>query len=293
MMIFLFSCESGKPPVDLILYNGNIITLDDRAPNVQALAAGSGKILAIGSDEEIKSMAHAETRMIDLEGKTAIPGLIEGHAHFMSFGYSKMKLRLNETRNWSEIVTLVREAADSAEPGEWILGRGWHQEKWDDVPAANVSGYPVHDLLSKAAPKNPVFLTHASGHGIIANRYAMELAGITNTTPDPSGGAILHKNNQEPAGVFLENADTLITNRYTEFLQSLSAEQIAARNKKAFMLANQGCLEMGITGFHDAGVSFKEIDFYKEMVDADLMGIRLWVMLEEENDRLKESYLIL
>ncbi len=283
------SCDYENNPVDLILYNGNIVTVDDHIPVVRALAAGGGKILAVGTDDKIKSMAGTETKMIDLEGKTAIPGLIEGHAHFMSFGYSMMKLRLNKAKNWQEIIELVAKAASATEPGEWIIGRGWHQEKWDQIPMPNVSGYPVHDLLSKAASENPVILTHASGHAIIANGYAIQLAGISPATPDPPGGTILHTPGGQPTGVFLENADTLITNHHKKYLESLTAEQKYLRKLKALLLANQGCLKNGITGFHDAGSSFEEIDFFKAMIDTNYLNIRLWVMLDEENDNLKKS----
>jgi predicted amidohydrolase YtcJ len=227
--------------------------------------------------------------MIDLNGQTAIPGLIEGHAHFMSYGYSMMKLRLNELNNWAEIVALVEKTVAKTNPGEWIIGRGWHQEKWDKIPASNVAGYPVNDLLSIVSPNNPVYLTHASGHGIIANEAAIKLAGITSQTPDPSGGLILRDSEGKPTGVFLENADTLIVNRHREYLEALTPEQKLIRKTRALNLANQGCLQMGITSFHDAGVSYKEIDFYKSMVDAKQQKVRLWVMLEEENDILKKS----
>jgi len=289
LTVILISCDGNKETIDLIIYNGNIITIDDRKPVAQALAVRSDKILAVGTDEEITSLENSETRMINLQGQTAIPGLIEGHAHFMSYGYSMMKLRLNDLKNWSDIVALVEKSVATAKPGEWIIGRGWHQEKWDKNPTPNVSGYPVNDLLSKVSPNNPVYLTHASGHGIISNKYAMKLAGITSQTRDPLGGLILHDSKGKPTGVFLENADTLIVNRYQEYLNALTPEQKLIRKTKALNLANRGCLKLGITSFHDAGASYKEIDFYKSMVDSKQQKVRLWVMLEEENNLLKKS----
>jgi predicted amidohydrolase YtcJ len=289
LTVLFVSCDSKKETVDLIIHNGNIITIDDNKPVVQALAVSNDKIFATGTNKEILSLANSETKVIDLLGKTAIPGLIEGHAHFMSYGYSMMKLRLNNLKNWAEIVTLIEKSIAIAKPGEWIIGRGWHQEKWDKIPTPNVSGYPVNDLLSKVSPNNPVYLTHASGHGIIANNYAMKLAGISPQTPDPLGGLILHDSKGKPTGVFLENADTLIINRHLEYLEALTPEQKLIRKTQALNLANQGCLKMGITSFHDAGASYKEIDFYKSMVDSKQQKVRLWVMLEEENDILKKS----
>src|SRR5260370_11200039 len=149
---------------DLVLRNGKIVTLDPANPEAQALAITRGKIVAVGSNAQMASQIQAGTKVIDLGGHLAIPGFIEGHGHFTGIGQSKMILNLRDVQNWDQIVAMVAAAAREAKPGEWILGRGWHQAKWDPPPSPNVQGFPFHDALSKASPHNPVMLTHASGH---------------------------------------------------------------------------------------------------------------------------------
>jgi len=273
---------------DLVLLSGKIVTLDETKPEARALAAKGDLIVAIGSNEEIKPLISSDTKVIDLKGKLAVPGLIDGHGHFMSLGQSKMRLDLTKVKNWDEIVAMVAEAVKKAEPGEWIPGRGWHQEKWDKVPEPNVEGLPYHFELSKVSPNNPVFLTHASGHAGYANARAMELAGITKNTPDPEGGEIVRDQEGNPIGAFREEAQGLVTMAMRDYLHGRTAEQKQADQVKAFELAVQECLSQGITSFHDASSSFETIDFFKRMVDEDKMGVRLYVMISEGNKSLEQ-----
>ena len=120
-----------------------------------------------------------------------MPGLIDSHGHFNGIGQAKLGLELMPTTSWDEIVAMVGEAAKKAKPGEWIVGRGWHQEKWTKRPEPTVEGFPTHASLDRVSPDNPVVLTHASGHATFANAKAMELAGVTKDTPNPPGGEIL------------------------------------------------------------------------------------------------------
>ncbi|MDZ7332020.1 MAG: amidohydrolase [candidate division KSB1 bacterium] len=282
----------GQPQVqfaDLVLLNGKIITLEEAMPEAQALAARGDIIVAVGSNEQMKRFVSSETRVIDLRGQLAIPGLIESHGHFMSMGQAKMRLDLTMAKNWDEIVAMVAEAVKNATPGEWILGRGWHQEKWDKIPQPNVEGLPYHFDLSKVSPDNPVFLTHASGHAGYANAKAMELAGITKSTPDPDGGEIVRDEYGNPIGAFREEAQGLIVMAMRDYQHARTAEQRFADQVKTFDLAVQECLSHGITSFHDAGSSFETIDFFKQMVDQGRMGVRLYVMISENNQRLAQK----
>ncbi len=274
---------------DLVLLNGKIVTMDETRPEAQALAAKGDRIVAVGSNEEIKSFISSATKGIDLAGKLAVPGLIDGHGHFMSLGQSKMRLDLTKANNWDEIVAMVSEAVKKTEPGEWILGRGWHQEKWDKVPEPNVEGLPFHFELSQVSPNNPVFLTHASGHAGYANAKAMELAGITINTPDPNGGEIVRDQNGNPIGAFREEAQALVTMAMRDYLHGRTSEQKQADQVKAYNLAVQECLSKGITSFHDASSSFEAIDFFKQMADERKMGVRLFVMISEDNERLEQK----
>src|SRR6185436_1218114 len=154
---------------DLILVGGNVITMEDFQPQAEAVACRDGKILAVGSSAEIREKASPQTRVIDLAGKTVIPGFIESHGHFTQLGESMQNLDLTKAQTWDEIVALVRAAAEKSPPGTWIIGRGWHQEKWISPPQPVVEGLPVHTSLSAVTPRNPVLLTHASGHMAFAN----------------------------------------------------------------------------------------------------------------------------
>ncbi len=285
---FLANAGIQKQPADLVLLNGKIVTVAETKPLAQALAVDKDRILAVGTDLEIKPYINSKTRVIDLKGKLVVPGFIESHGHFMSLGYARMRLDLSRVRNWDEIVAMVQQSAQKAKAGQWILGRGWHQEKWDKVPEPNVAGLPLHHTLSKVSPKNPVLLTHASGHSCIANARAMELAGITAKTPDPPGGEIVRDPRGNPIGVFRETAQGLLSGKLDEAEAARTPAEIEAVNRRAIELATQECLFKGVTTFHDAGASFETIDLYKKLVQENKLGIRLYVMIDENNRRLQQ-----
>lgn len=278
----------GQKSADLVLMNGKIVTVDDSKPEAQALAILGDKILAVGSNEEIQSYVTSSTRVIDLERKLAVPGLTESHGHFSSLGQAKMRLNLMQAKNWDEIVEMVKKAVQNAQPGEWILGRGWHQEKWDKKPRPNVDGLPFHHTLSKISPHNPVFLDHASGHSCFANAKAMELADITKDTPNPPGGEIVKDARGNPVGVFRETAQRLVERVMAHDYENRSGQQVEEERRKIAALAIQECLSKGITSFHDAWTSFETIDFFKQLIDEGQLGIRLNVMVSEKNEQLKE-----
>ena len=169
VMGLLFSCSKKQEPADLVLTNGKIVTVDETKPEAEALASREGVIIAVGSTSEIEPYIGRTTKVIDLEGKLAIPGFIDSHVHFTGIGQSKLQLDLTKVKSWDEIIAMVEEAVAKAQPGEWILGRGWHQEKWDKTPVPDVDGLPFHHELSVVSPENPVLLNHASGHSSFAN----------------------------------------------------------------------------------------------------------------------------
>jgi hypothetical protein len=199
-------------------------------------------------------------------------------------------------RNWDEIVAKVADAARKAKPGEWIVGRGWHQEKWDRKPEPAVEGFPTHETLSKVSPDNPVFLTHASGHAGFANRKAMELAGVTRASVNPPGGEILKDAKGEPIGVFRETAQGLVRGAISKARAAMTPADIEREAREEIRLAAEECLSKGITSFQDAGSSFATIDLLKKLVDEGKLPLRLWVMVREGNailaSRLGRSRLI-
>ncbi len=274
---------------DLILHNGNFYTLDSLQPRVEAVAIRDGRILLVGSAEEAMGLRGDSTELIDLQGQFAMPGFIEGHGHFSGLGYSLIRLNFLEAQSWDEIVQMVTEAAEKAEPGTWILGRGWHQEKWTEPLERSVLGYPYHYDLSEVSPDNPVMLRHASGHSLFANEKAMELAGVTVETPSPSGGEIVRDSRGQAIGVFEERAMNLITNAYDEYAAGLSEEAKAKEWYQAIELAEEECLRNGITSFQDAGSKFFELSRYEEMAEKGELDLRLWAMVRHSYDRMKDS----
>ena len=185
--VLIAGCGSSVEPVDVVLHNGKIITVDELHPEVQALGIRGDQIVVVGTNEEVDAYIGETTEVIDLEGQLAVPGFIESHGHFLGVGNAQMQLNLMDVQNWEEIVAMVAAAVEEAQPGQLIRGRGWHQEKWNPLPERNVEGFPLHDQLSEVSPDNPVVLTHASGHATFANARAMEMSGICllYTSPSP------------------------------------------------------------------------------------------------------------
>ena len=224
------------------------MTVEPNAPEVQALAARGGKIVALGANEQVQSWIGPSTRVIDLAGRLAIPGFIEGHGHFMALGASKTMLNLRDAKNWDEIVAMVGAAAREAKPGTWILGGGFHQAKWNRPPEPNVQGFPLNEGLSKASPRNPVWLTHASGHAGFANAEALRLAGIRKILPNPPGGEILRDSKGNPTGLLNERAQELVTRAIESYRSHLRRFRTRRRSSQA---GRTGRKRMFVEGDHD------------------------------------------
>jgi len=272
------------PPADLVLTNGRIVTVEDGQPEVEAIAISKDRIQALGTAAEIKAMTGPNTQVIDLQGQLAIPGFIESHGHFAGVGGAQLQLNLMNVESWDKVVAMVAEAVSRARPGEWIYGRGWHQEKWTSRPAVHVEGFPTHASLDKVSPNNPVLLVHASGHAAFANGKAMELSGIRRPTESPAGGEILRDATADATGLLRETAQRLI--KRGAGAPPPTPEETAARDRKALELASAEVLAKGITTFQDAGSDLPTIDRMKQMVDEGKMGVRLWVMVRQANETI-------
>ncbi len=282
------ACRGAGKGADLVLLGGRIVTLDEARPEATALAARGGTIVAVGSDREIERAVGPATEVLRLEGRLAVPGFIESHGHLRNLGLLRMNLDLTKARSWDEVVAQVREAARKARPWDWIFGRGWHQEKWDAAPAPAVEGFPTHAALSEAAPENPVVLRHASGHAVIANRAALEAAGITPSTKDPPGGRILRDSSGQPTGVLIETAGGPVEEARDRARARRPPDEIEAQERRGIELAQEECLSKGITTFEDAGSPFGTIDLLKKMAQEGRLKLRLWVMVRDDNAKLRQ-----
>jgi predicted amidohydrolase YtcJ len=289
MLSAVVIAQAQTPPATLVLRNGKIVTVDAAMPQGQAIAITGDRITAVGSNDAIQKFVGPNTQVIDLRGQLAIPGLIEAHGHFMGFGQSKLTLDLMDVKDWNEIVSMVAAAAKQAKPGEWILGRGWHQEKWSTVPKPNIEGFPFHDELSRVSPNNPVMLTHASGHASFVNAKAMEVANITSTTQNPSGGEILKDASGRPIGLLRETASGVASRALEQWRQTKTAAERDADAYRQLDLAVQASLEKGVTSFHDAGETFSSIDTIKQFAANGRLGVRLFVMMRDSVDNLRAN----
>ncbi len=285
---FVIASAALGQDADLVLRHGVVATVDDAIGTVEAIAVRGETILAVGSNDDIARHIGDDTQVIDLNGRLAIPGFIEGHAHFIGLGQSKMNLDLMAVSSWDEVIRMVEEAVAAASPGEWIVGRGWHQEKWDQRPAETVEGFPTHHDLSAISPDNPVFLMHASGHASFANKAAMDLAAVSGATVAPAGGDILLDEAGQPTGIFREKATGLIGSVYAEAEGRTSRRRRMANLDRAIDLAVEECLKHGVTSFQDAGTSFPDVQHLAARARADQLGVRLWMMIREPTDLVAE-----
>ncbi len=273
----LVSCSEKEAPADLIIRGGTIYTVEEGTPSVEAVAVSGDKIVYAGDLAGIKKFEGENTKTIDLQGKTMTPGFIEGHGHFMGLGYNELQLDLMNVTSYEELVQKVNEAIAKAQPGQWIVGRGWHQDKWTTKPEKMIKGFPTHQLLSSISPNNPVFLRHASGHAGFANAKAMQLAGVNQLSVEKlgkdlgEGGEIILDELGNPTGLFNERAQGLIGQHIPENSEETQSQ--------ALELAMAASLRNGITSFHDAGVSRENIELFKKFKNEGKLNTRLYVML--------------
>jgi len=281
-ILFFFSCNRHNQIANTIFINGIIYTVSEDQPKVEAVAVLDGKIIAVGDNVSILKFRGEKTKTIDLQGKMMTPGFIDSHAHFMGLGYAQMNLDLMGVTSYEELVEKVQERVGQLQPGAWIVGRGWHQDKWDSITAPIVHGFPTHDLLSLVSPDNPVYLRHASGHLGLANAKAMEIAGIDATSESDEGGDIFKDDSGNPTGIFNETAQSLIGN----FIPESDEKQ----DQLAFEFATNECLANGITSFHDAGVNLNTIQLYKKNLADGKMKVRIYAMLDGSDKALLNNY---
>ena len=276
VFILLASCKDDA--ADMIIKNANIYAVDSTYTNANSIAIKDGLIVHIGSEGEMTSYTGKNTETIDAGGNFVMPGFIEGHGHYSGLGYSLINLNFLTSKSWEEIVSAVGKKAKESKPGEWIIGRGWHQEKWDSIPKQNMYNYPYHYTLSEVSPDNPVLLYHASGHSVYANQKAMELAGVNKETPNPVGGEIVRNDQGEAIGVFEERAMGILSSKYREYQASLDKAKLDSIWYQAVFTAEEECLKKGVTSFQDAGSSFEELDKYEKLAIDGKMKVRLWAM---------------
>ena len=278
--------REAPEPADLVLLGGKVVTVDPALGEARAIAVEGYRIEAVGDDAAVSAYIGPETEVIELNGRLVLPGFIEGHGHFLGLGRAREILDFSTAADWEEIVGQVVEAAREAEPGAWIFGRGWHQEKWLRAPLPNVDGMPVNAGLNAIAANNPVYLTHASGHAALANDAALAAAGIGVDTPDPAGGTIVRGDDGRATGLLRENAQALVEGAIGRHEARRDDEAVEAATRRRVRLAGEEALRFGITSFQDAGASFATIDLMRRLEAEGSLPVRLYVMVQGESNEV-------
>jgi len=263
------------PPVDLVVVNAHVVTLDPAQPLAQALAVAGERIAWVGSSDEARQR-YPETAPLDLAGATVIPGLIDAHTHLLALGESYLKVDLRDLPDEPAVVERIRQQAASTPPGQWILGWGWDEGKW-------AAQYPTHAALSAATPDHPVFLVGLHSFAGWANARALAVAGVTRATPDPPNGQILRDASGTPTGILTNQAQALVA----EHLPELTPEQ----TQRAIELAAEACVRHGLTSVHDAEVSGAMLEALRALVQAERLPVRVSAMLDGADRALVDAWL--
>ncbi|MEY2546830.1 MAG: hypothetical protein QOG48_1947 [Verrucomicrobiota bacterium] len=244
--------------VDFLLINGNIYTVNEKQPHAEAVAVKDKRIVFVGSNVDAKKFQ--AKHVVDLAGKTVVPGLTDSHCHIFGIGEREMRLNLEGTNTREDFLAKVKERVAQTERGKWIEGRGWIETFWKPP------SFPTREELDKIAPDNPVFLIRADGHAAVANSAALKLAKIDNHTPDPFGGQIL-KTNGEPNGMLLDNAMDLVGKNIPAPTQ--------AEREQAFLIGIEREIKLGWCEIQNAGSHYDDVDLMKRQFDAGKVKLRL------------------
>ena len=268
-MVLFASCSNSKQ-VDLIVHHAVVYTVDDQFSTAEAFAVSDGKIVAVGTNENILKQYKAK-QSIDAGGKAVYPGFIDAHAHFVGYGQSLFQVDLFGTTSWDEVVSRVKKFADEHPQEPWIKGRGWDQNDWKDQQ------YPTNEMLNKLFTDRPVILTRVDGHAAVVNKKALDLAGVT-AGQTLTGGEVEIKDGKL-TGVMIDNAVDLITAKFPvstidDYVKWLSAAQ-------------DSCFRVGLTTVTDCGLSYKDVQTIDGLQKEGKLNMRLYVMLSDDTANYK------
>ncbi len=249
----------------LVLWNGDVRTMDPANPHATAVALAGDTIIAVGSDADVRKLAGATTRQVDLAGKTVTPGLIDAHCHLYGLGVNLEGVSVRKLASEAEAVQVVVEAARSLPVGEWLAGRGWDQNLWQGQQ------FPTKRTLD-AIRDRPVVLRRIDGHASWVNSQALLAANITAATPDPEGGKIVRDANGEPTGVLIDNAMALVDAVVPAASPAVRERRIRAAAKLA--------IAAGITGVHEMGIDDATAAVYRKLAQQGDLPLRVYAYLD-------------
>lgn len=268
--ILFFSCTKKKE-VDLIVYKGNIYSVDSSFGVYEAMAIKNGTIVKIGSNEEINKGFDAREK-VDLNHAFVYPGFIDAHSHFISYGLSKVnRADLTGTKSFDEIIERLKKF-ENEYPAEWLVGRGWDQNDWE------INSFPTKEKLDEFWPEKAVYLTRIDGHAALLNSKALELAGISKETKIDGGEIVLEEG--EPTGVILDNA--------MEVVRAVMPETSTLIKTKAIEIAEKDCFAVGLTSVCDAGLEAQDIELLMSLQEETKLKMRVYAMLTPTSETLEK-----
>jgi len=253
---------------EVIFAGGTVLAGPAQTPQANwSVVTANGLIVAVGPADAMRA-AHPKARVVDVHGTTVMPGMTDAHGHLYGLGLSLDTVNVVGAPSFQDVIARVRERAQRAAPGDWILGRGWDQNRWADKQ------FPTAEPLDAAISDHPVWIRRVDGHAGVANSAAMRAAGVTAATPDPEGGRILRDSSGKPTGVFIDGAQQLIDSK---------VPPPSAQLRKARVLeAAQKIAENGLTEMHDAGAEQSTITAIQQLIDEHKFPIRVYVMLTDD-----------
>jgi predicted amidohydrolase YtcJ len=268
----LLAMGCGRPaPADMLITGGTIYTMKAEHFYAQAVAVSDGRVVFVGDEDRAMRYRGPETRVLDLEGATLLPGLVDAHAHLLNLGSYIAELQLTGTKSVAQIRSMVEKRRLETPEGEWIIGRGWDQNDWE------VQEFPTWRDLD-GTESNPIYLKRVDGHAVWINSTALRLCGITRATPNPPGGEILRDADGRPTGVLVDKAVDIAFKKIPP--------PSRAEKKRRMRLAIAECQRFGLTGVHDAGVTREELEILDELEAAGELGFRVYAMLDADEDSL-------
>ena len=268
-IFILFSSCSRREAVDVIVYNAKVYTVNSKFDTVEAFAVKNGKILELGTSDDIRSK-YAGKEEINAGGKAVYPGFIDAHAHFYGYGQGLQTADLRETKSWDEVLKRLSDFAKT-HPDGWLIGNGWDQNDWDN------KAFPTNEKLTTLFPDRPVFLNRIDGHAAIANQKALDDAGIK-SEQKLVGGDMLTENGKL-TGVLIDNAVALVERKIPSPDAKLA--------EKIFIDAQKNCFAAGLTTIDDCGLSYLAVEFIEKLQKENKLKMRLYVMLSDEPDNYK------
>ncbi|MFZ0461802.1 MAG: amidohydrolase [Candidatus Acidiferrales bacterium] len=249
-------------PADLVLTNGNIYTVDSKLPYAQAVAIRGEKIIAVGSNEEVRAFVGVRTHVIDLHGRFAMPGFNDAHTHLASGGMAKLTLNFEGAKSLAEFQRRIRNSLKNYKPGEWITGSGWDHTLWPD------KRFPTRGDLDAVSTDHPMIFGRVDGHVAVANSLALKIAGVTKGTSDPQGGRIERDpKTGEPDGMLEEDAAMSLVYRH---VPPASNE----RRRRAIELALQDAISNGVTSIQDYS-TWRDFLIYRELKQEGKLPLRI------------------